>query len=278
MEQDKESETNPFIKSYSQNLTKKTDDKKIDLPNSTTYKKTKQSKVKPNREIKILLLLFFVCLAAVGGFFYVQSKSNASSSNKNLRFTTTARQSLYIGYMAIDHIYQDQVKEAEKNMLQLLKIARNIYETVGKLDEVKPMLQSIHPSSNIRLKADQLLAELQEDMKKNNDIIEKAKKAEKARDWKQVINTLKGISKTRYWQQQAKVMIDNAKQQLQPTAQQPVVTFPVQTKEEYTYTSPPNQEDTSSQVYPPYYNPSPVEPQKTPSEPPQEQFNLPKAK
>jgi hypothetical protein len=113
---------------------------------------------------------------------------------------------------AIARVYE--TKKAEENIDKLLVLAKYKYEYSGNLSEVVTMLQSIPSDLPTRNKAYQMLIEWKEDQKKNTTLIQEAENALKNGNWQLVIDTVKTISPTPYWQERGKIIAEDAKQQL----------------------------------------------------------------
>ena len=202
---------------------------KADLPNSPTYGKAKSSKDtskhKGKSKIRIILaiLLGTGVTAGLGAtyFFYTQFKS-AETTKKNLEFANAVTASVN---SAIARIYEE--KQANENIEKLLALAKEKYKSSGNLTESTTILQAVLPNSPIRKKADVLLSQWREDNKKNRSLLQKAEQASKDGKWQIVIDTVKNISSTPYWQKRGQKIADEAKQKLvTPIAQQSQIAAP----------------------------------------------------
>lgn len=199
------------------NNSHKTKRLKINFPNSQIYRKAKvtnknQSKSNIKDLTRVLLTMLLgggvTVSGAVGAYFYMQSRA-ANSGSRNIEFASSVNQSMD---QAIART--DEERKSDEDIDKLITLAKNKYETRGDLIESKIILQSIPSDSRMRAKADQLLAQWEQDLKKNNDLNLKEKKPTKDIKWKTVIETVKGISQSPYWQSRGKEIIEEAKQKL----------------------------------------------------------------
>jgi hypothetical protein len=116
----------------------------------------------------------------------------------------------------------------------------------------------------MRAKADQLLAQWEQNLKKDNNLAQKVDKPTKdGQQWQAMINTVKGISPTSYWQLRGKAILEEAKQKL---------SIPALPSSQAVATPPPNVETPRSPTSEPYNPPpeiytSPSEPYNPPPEP-----------
>jgi serine/threonine protein kinase len=198
------------------NNSHKTKKLKVNFFNSQIYRKTKTAKNQSKSNIKDLTRVFLTMLlgggvtvsVAVGAYFYMQSKV-ANNGNTNVEFANSVNQSMD---QAIARIDGD--RKSDDDVDKLITLAKDQYESKGDLIESKRILQSIPLDSRRRAKADQLLAQWEQDLKKNNDLTQKVDKPTKDGKWQAVIDTVKGISPTPYWQSRGKEIIEEAKQKL----------------------------------------------------------------
>ncbi|PZV14201.1 MAG: hypothetical protein DCF20_13705 [Pseudanabaena sp.] len=216
------------------NYSHKTKKHKVNFSNYPIYRKAKDSKNLSKATNKGRIRVFLALLlgigvtlsGSVGTYFYMKLKST-SIAEKNLEFFNTIYQSMD---KAISQINEEKNadKDASKSITlvkedKLIALAKAKYENAGNLNESKTILQAIPFDSPMRSDADQMLTQWQEDIKKNNDLIQKAERATKDEKWQTAIDTVKGISSTPYWKLRGNLIIAEAKQQLIAEAKQPSV-------------------------------------------------------
>jgi hypothetical protein len=144
--------------------------------------------------------------SAVGAYFYMRSQS-ANTAKNNVEFANSVSQSMD---KAVVRIYEE--RKSDDDIEKLIALAKDKYENKGSLTESKTMLQAIPSDSRMRAKADQLLTQWEEDIKKNNDLSQKVDKPTKDAKWQVAIDTFKGISLAPYWQQwRGKEIIESKK-------------------------------------------------------------------
>ncbi len=240
------------------NYSYKTKKLKVNFPGSKIYKKAKASKnlskVTSKGIIRTLItILFGVGLpvsSAVGAYFYMQSQS-ANTAKNNVEFANSISQSMD---KAVTHIYDE--RKSDDDIDKLIALAKDKYENKGSLTESKTMLQAIPLDSRKRAKADQLLAQWEKDIKKNNDLSQKVEQPTNNEKWQAAIDTVKVISLAPYWQQwRGKEIVEEPKQNLANPA---VVTTSPSVSVPVTNVNPPHNSTTES------YNPPTDNP---PSEP-----------
>lgn len=218
------------IENTEANYSHKIDKLKAELPNSPTYRKAPTSKDNPKKtngksKLKIFLaILSGVALTAIGlggAYFYMQFKSD-EAAKQNLEFGNSLMTSVN---SEIARIYEEN--KANENSEKLITLAKDKYENAGNLAEATTILQAIPTNNPLRPKADQLLAQWQEEIKKNNDLIQKAEKASQDGNWQSAIDTVKDVAKTPYWQQRQKKITDKAREQLDKKIAAPVPVNPI---------------------------------------------------
>ena len=248
------------------NNSHKTKKLKVNYFNSQIYRKAKAAKNQSKSTIKDLTRVLLTMLlgggvtvsVVVGSYFYIQSK-DANNGSRNLEFANSANQSMD---QAIARI--DEERKSDDDIDRLITLAKNKYETSGDLTESKMILQSIPLDSRMRAKADQLLAQWEQDLKKDNNLAQKVDKPTKdGQQWQAMINTVKGIAPTSYWQLRGKAILEEAKQKL---------SSPALPSSQSVATPPPNVETPRSPTSEPYTPPpeiytSPSEPYNPPPEP-----------
>ena len=263
------------IENTEANYSHKIDKLKAELPNSATYRKATTSKdnlQKTNGKSKLKIFLAILSGVAItvgglgGAYFYMQFKSS-EAAKQNLEFGNALMTSVN---SEIARIYEEN--KANENSEKLITLAKDKYENAGNLAEVTTILQAIPKDNPIRPKADQLLAQWQEETKKNNDLILKAEQAAKDGKWQLAIDILKDVAKTPYWQQRQKKITDNAKEQLDKkivapapvnlTVVPPVSEAPPSSPEPPVYQEPP-----PSYSSPPQEAPAPADPPSRPAPP-----------
>jgi len=198
------------------NSSYKTKKLKVNFSNSQIYRKVKavnnQSKSKIKDLTRFLLIMLLgggvTVSGAVGAYFYMQSRTD-NNGNKNVEFADSVNQSMD---QAIARI--DEERKTDDQMDKLITLAKNKYETSGDLLEAQRLLQAIPSDSQMRSKADQLLTQWAQDLKKNNNLTQKVDKPTKDVKWQAMINSAKGISANFYWQSRGKEIIEEAKQKL----------------------------------------------------------------
>jgi serine/threonine protein kinase len=194
----------------------KTKKLKVNLSNTQIYRKANASKNPSQTSTKSIISTILTILigsgvtisSAFGTYLYMQSKS-ADTAKKNLELANIANQ-----LTEKEITLTDEEIRADNDVDKLISLAKEKYENAGDLSESKTMLQSIPVDSRMRSKADQLLAQWEQDIKTNSDLIQKAEKAKKDEKWQAAIDTVKGISSTPYWQLRGKEIVEEAKQKL----------------------------------------------------------------
>lgn len=202
------------------NNSHKTKKLKINFSNTQIYRKANASKnpSQPTNKImarKLLPIILGVAVtfsSAFGAYFYMQSKS-AETVEKNVEIANAANQSKEIARTK-EIALTDEERKADDDVDKLISLAKDKYDNAGDLSESKTMLQSIPMDSRMRSKADQLLVQWEQDIKKNSDLIQKAEKAIKDGKWQTAIDTVKSLSSTPYWQLRGKEIVEEAKQKL----------------------------------------------------------------
>ena len=204
------------------NYSHKTKKLKINLSNTQIYRKANTSKNLSQATTKdmtrkllaIILGIGVTVISAFGTYFYVQSES-ADTAKKNIELADAANQ-LKDKEIALtkELALTDEERKADEDVDKLISLAKEKYENAGDLIESKTMLQAIPLDSRMRSKADQLLAQWEQDIKKNSDLIQKAQKATKDEKWQTAIDIVKGISPTPFWQLRGKEIVEEAKQKL----------------------------------------------------------------
>ncbi len=208
------------------NYSHKTKKLKVSFSNTQIYRKAKAFKDLPLATTKdITQNLFAIILgvgvavsSAFGAYFYIQSKST-DTVKRNIELANAANQSKDQEIALSKEIDKeipltDEERKADEDVNKLISLAKEKYENAGDLSESRTMLQAIPLDSRMRSKADQLLAQWEQDIKKNSDLIQKAENATKDGKWQIAIDTVKGISSTPYWQLRGKVIGEEAKQML----------------------------------------------------------------
>ena len=205
------------------NHSHKTKKLKINFSNTQIYRKANASenssqatyKVMTRTLLTIILGVGITISSAFGAYFYMQSKS-ADTVKKNVEFANAANQSTdkEIALIKEKIALTDEERKADDDVDKLISLAKDKYENAGDLIESKTMLQAIPFDSRMRSKADRLLAQWEQDIKKNSDLIQKAEKATKDEKWQTAIDTVKDISSTPYWQLRGKEIVEEAKQKL----------------------------------------------------------------
>ncbi|GBO52184.1 serine/threonine kinase [Pseudanabaena sp. lw0831] len=208
------------------NYSHKTKKLKVNFSNTQIHRKANASK-NPSQAttkdmtrnlIAIILGIGVTVSSAFGAYFYMQSKS-ADTVKQNVELANAANQSkdkeiALTKEIAKEIALTDEERKADDDVDKLISLAKEKYENAGDLIESKTMLQAIPLDSRMRSKADQLLAQWEQDIKKNSALIQKAEKATKDEKWQTAIDTVKGLSSTPYWQLRGKVIVEEAKQKL----------------------------------------------------------------
>lgn len=184
--------------------------------NSQIFIKARVSKNPPQATSKGKMQIFFTILlgvgitasSGVGAYFYMQTQST-DTTKENLEFANAVNQ---LTDKAILSIYEE--RKADGDAQELITLAKDKYENTGDLSESRKILQAIQYDSHMRSQADKLLTQWEEDNKKNQALIQKAEAATKDGKWQAVIDTIKSISPTPYWQLRGKEIIEVAKQKL----------------------------------------------------------------
>ena len=204
------------------NYSHKTKKLKINLSNTQIYRKANTSKNLSQATTKdmtrkllaIILGIGVTVISAFGTYFYVQSES-ADTAKKNIELADAANQLKDKEITLTKELaLTDEERKADEDVDKLISLAKEKYENAGDLIESKTMLQAIPLDSRMRSKADQLLAQWEQDIKKNSDLIQKAQKATKDEKWQTAIDIVKGISPTPFWQLRGKEIVEEAKQKL----------------------------------------------------------------
>ncbi len=204
------------------NYSHKTKKLKVNYSNTQIYRKANASKNQPqatNKDmtrtlITIILGVGVTVSSAFGAYFYMQSKS-ADTVKKNVELANAANQLKDKEILRTNEIARtDEERKADDDVDKLISLAKDKYENAGDLIESKTMLQAIPLDSRMRSKADQLLAQWEQDIKKNSTLIQKAEQETKDEKWQIAIDTVKGISPTTYWQLRGKEIVEEAKQKL----------------------------------------------------------------
>jgi serine/threonine protein kinase len=198
------------------NYSHKTKKVKVNYSNTKIYRKANASKNQFQAFTKgvirnLLIIIMGVGVTAggtLGSYFYMQSKS-ADIAKQNLELASAANQS-----KDKESVLTDEERKADDDVDKLISLAKDKYENAGDLSESKTMLQSIPLDSRMRSKADQLLTQWEQDIKKNSGLIQKAEKATKDEKWQTAIDTVKSLSSTPYWQLRGKEIAEEAKQKL----------------------------------------------------------------
>jgi len=185
---------------------------KAELPDSPTYRKAKTSKepskVLKKSKIRILLAILsgvgVTGAGVVGAYFYMQSKS----ADQKLQFTNAVTDSVNKASASLN-----QKIKTEENLGKLVTLAKDKYENAGNLTEALTILKAIPPDSFTRAKADKFSAQWQEDNKKSTELVQKAEKAIKEKNWELAINTVKNLSPSPYWQKRGNTIAAEAKKQ-----------------------------------------------------------------
>ncbi|TYQ23323.1 hypothetical protein PseudUWO311_23115 [Pseudanabaena sp. UWO311] len=204
------------------NNSHKTKKLKVNFSNTQIYRKVNTSKNQSQVTTKditrklltVILGVGVIFSSAFGAYFYARSKS-ADIEKKNLELANAVvqlkdKETILTNEIALT----EEERKADDDVEKLISLAKVKYENAGDLIESKTMLQAIPLDSRMRSKADQLLAQWEQDIKKNSDLIQKAEKATKDEKWQIAIDTLKGISPTPYWQLRGKEIVEEAKQKL----------------------------------------------------------------
>lgn len=288
------------MESDNSNNSNKMQSLKANLPNSTTYRRSKfaakssqaafKNKGKSRIRILIVIILGTGIIAGLGFiayFFYTQFKLD-ETTKKNLVFsnTITALNTTSTN-TTITYIYNE--KKANENAGKLITLAKTKYENSGNLTEAKIILQTVPVNAKIRKKVDFLLLKWQEDNTKNGNLIQKAEQAAKDGKWQLAIDTVKNISSTPYWQKRGQKIANEAKKKLVtpiiPPSQitsPPSQDIPPPPTDTYTppparyeapaepYTPPPTRYEPPAEPYtpPPAYDPPPANPTRQAPPPP----------
>ncbi len=195
---------------------------KVNFSNTQIYRKANASKSQSQASTKGIIRNLLIIIIGVGvivggtfrAYFYMQSKS-ADTAEKNVEIANAANQLKDKGIAITKEIARtNEEKKADDHVDKLISLAKEKYENAGDLIESKTMLQSIPIDSRMRPKADQLLVQWEQDIKKNSDLIQKAEKATKDEKWQTAIDTVKSLSSTPYWQLRGKEIVEEAKQKL----------------------------------------------------------------
>jgi serine/threonine protein kinase len=204
------------------NYSHKTKKLKVNYSNTQIYRKANASKNQSqvtNKDMTRTLLAIILGVgvtvsSAFGAYFYMQSKS-ADMVKKNVELANAANQLKDKEILRTNEIARtDEERKADDDVDKLISLAKDKYENAGDLIESKTMLQAIPLDSRMRSKADQLLAQWEQDIKKNSALIQKAEQETKDEKWQIAIDTAKGISPTTYWQLRGKEIVEEAKQKL----------------------------------------------------------------
>ncbi|MEA5476177.1 hypothetical protein VB774_00955 [Pseudanabaena galeata UHCC 0370] len=246
------------------NSSNKTKKLKVNFSNTQIYRKVKAANHQSKPNIKDLTRFLLIMLlgggvtvsGAVGAYFYMQSRT-ANNGNKNIEFANSINQSMDQAIARIDE------ERKSDDIDKLIALAKNEYETKGNLSESKRILQAIPLNSPMRSKADQLLAQWELALKKNNSLTQKVDESTKDVKWLASFNSAKGISPTAYWQLRGKEFLEEAKQKITnpliPSSQS-VVIPPPKVEPPEPYISPPEPYISPLETYTPLpetYTPPP---------------------
>ncbi len=213
---------NPEELNSESNYSHKTKKLKVNFSNTQIYRKANSSKNQSQATTKditrklitIILGVGVIVSSAFGAYFYARSKS-ADIEKKNLELANAVDKLNDKKIALTQEIARtDEERKADDDVDKLISLAKDKYENAGDLIESKTMLQAIPLDSRMRSKADQLLAQWEQDIKKNRTLIQKAEKATKDEKWQIAIDTVQGISPTPYWQLRGKEIVEEAKQKL----------------------------------------------------------------
>jgi hypothetical protein len=192
------------------------------IPNLTGYKKQKSNQTKTRTLVSLLLGIGIPIAGFASGYLLIQPKFSQSapiedfkSANAIALLSDTTRTSI------------DQIEKSEKKMDKLLALAQDKYKITGNVKEVKTILQAVPSNSRVRPKADKLLVQYQQDVKKNEALIKKAEKAVNQGNWQVAIDTVKGVSSTPYWKKRGSKIAATAKQRLASAVFVPSPPLPV---------------------------------------------------
>ncbi|WP_103667630.1 serine/threonine-protein kinase [Pseudanabaena sp. BC1403] len=204
------------------NYSHRTKKLKVNFSSTQIYRKANTSKNQSQATTKdimrklltIMLGIGVIVSSTFGAYFYARSKS-VDIANKNLELANAANQLTEKEIALTSEIaLTDEERKADDDVDKLISLAKEKYENTGGLIESKTMLQAIPLDSRMRSKADQLLAQWEQDIKKNSDLIKKAERATKDEKWQIAIDIVKGLSPTPYWQLRGKEIAEEAKQKL----------------------------------------------------------------
>jgi serine/threonine protein kinase len=166
------------------------------------------SKGKTKIFLTVLLGIAITAISGVGAYLYIQTQA-IDAAKENLEFANAVNQ---LTNKTISNIYEE--RKADGAAQELITLAKDKYENTGDLSESRKILQTIQYDSRMRSQADKLLARWEEDSEKNQVLIQKAETARKDEKWQDVIDTIKSISPTPYWQSRGKAIIEEAQQKL----------------------------------------------------------------
>jgi len=193
---------------------------KMNFSNSQIYRKAKAAKHQSKTNIRDLARVLLTMLlgggitvsGAVGAYFYMQPKF-ADNGGKNVEFANSVNQSMNQAIASID-----EKKRTDYDIDKLIALAKDKQETKGDVLKSKTMLQAILFDNRMRSKSEQILTPWEQDLKKNNDLAQKADKPTNDIKWQAAIDTFKGIAPTSYWQSRGKEIIEPVAVPVQPVA------------------------------------------------------------